>query len=92
MEPSWTLKLDGRVVEGTATEIVEQMRSQSFGAQGMTLAEFIADTASNMFDDPTRIAGDTDDMMCRSLVETMIQTGMAVNVEEGAAGEEGKNK
>ncbi len=77
MEPRITIQVDGQVFDGVARDIVNEMKSSAFGAESMTLAEFIADRAANMFDDPSRVTGSTDREMCSSLIAAMLDTGIA---------------
>jgi len=71
---------DGRVLQGTAKQIVEAMQYVAFGQQDRTLSEYIdwaADQAERMNEVDLRITGNNDDEKAKSLVQAMLESGMA---------------
>jgi len=71
---------DGRIFEGTATQIVQSMRSIAMGAPNMTLSEYIdwVSTRAGMVEGrPLAVNGVTDDERCTSLVAQMLESGLA---------------
>ena len=74
------INADGRVLEGTAKQIVEAMQYVAFGQQDRTLTEYIdwaAEMASRMNEVDLRITGSTDEERAESLVRGMLETGLA---------------
>lgn len=71
---------DGRVLQGTAKQIVEAMQYVAFGQQDRTLTEYIdwaAEQASRMNEVDLRITGSTDEERAESLVRAMLKVGLA---------------
>jgi len=71
---------DGRVLQGTAKQIVEAMQYVAFGQQDRTLTEYIdwaAEQASRMNEVDLRITGSTDEERAESLVRAMLEAGLA---------------
>ncbi len=71
---------DGRVFEGTATQIVQSMKSIALGAPRMTLSEYIdwvATRAGAIEGMPLAVAGASDDERCEGLVARMLELGLA---------------
>ena len=74
---------DGRVLEGTAKQIVEAMHYVAFGQEQRTLSEYIdwaVDQASRMNELDLKVDGDTDEEKAASLVEAMLGAGLAEKV------------
>ena len=71
---------DGRVFEGTATQIVQSMKSIALGAPRMTLSEYVdwvAVRAGAIEGVELTIAGTSDDERCECLIERMLAQGIA---------------
>jgi len=71
---------DGRVLQGTAKQIVEAMQYVAFGQQDRTLTEYIdwaAEQASRMNEVDLRITGNSDEERAESLVRAMLEAGLA---------------
>lgn len=74
---------DGRVYQGTARQIVQQMQDISMGAPAMTLGQYVdwvaarAGTFEGVAIEPK---GTTDDEKCASLLEQMIARGLAEKI------------
>ncbi|MBU1242941.1 hypothetical protein KJ612_07045 [Myxococcota bacterium] len=71
---------DGRVLQGTAKQIVEAMQYVAFGQQDRTLTEYIdwaAEQASRMNEVDLRITGSTDEERAESLVRAMLEARLA---------------
>lgn len=74
---------DGRVLEGTAQQIVEQMRTLAFGQENRTLSEYVdwvADQIRRTEEIPLEVEGDTDAAKAASLVKAMLEAGLAVKM------------
>ena len=74
---------DGRVLEGTAKQLVEAMHYVAFGQEQRTLSEYIdwaVDQASRMNELDLKVEGETDDEKAASLVEAMLGAGLAEKV------------
>ena len=74
------INADGRVLEGTAKQIVEAMQYVAFGQQDRTLTEYIdwaAEQASRMNEVDLRITGSTDEERAESLVQAMLEARLA---------------
>lgn len=73
-----TLK-DGRTLQGTALQIVLQMKSMAFNGQG-DLADYVrwvVDNSLRYDDADLKITGETDDEKAASLISEMLRTGLA---------------
>jgi len=71
---------DGRVLEGTAKQIVEAMHYVAFGQEQRTLGEYIdwaVDQASRMNEIDLKVEGETDEEKAVSLVDVMLGAGLA---------------
>lgn len=71
---------DGRVFEGTPTQIVQSMKSIALGAPRMTLGEYIdwvASRAGTIEGAPLEIVSGSDDERCERLVTRMLELGLA---------------
>jgi hypothetical protein len=74
---------DGRVLEGTAQQIVEQMHSLAFGQENRTLSEYVdwvAEQVRRTEEIPLEVEGDTDVAKAASLVKAMLESGLAVKM------------
>ena len=74
---------DGRVLEGTAKQIVEAMHYVAFGQEQRTLSEYIdwaVDQASRMNEIDLKVEGETDEEKAASLVDAMLEAGLAEKV------------
>ena len=74
---------DGRVLEGTAKQIVEAMHYVAFGQEQRTLSEYVdwaVDQASRMNELDLKVEGETDDEKAASLVDAMLGAGLAEKV------------
>ena len=70
---------DGRRFEGTAYEIVSEMRALSFD-EGPTFGEFVDDMigrAATFHDVTLKADGDTDEARATAFVQSMLDTGIA---------------
>lgn len=72
---------DGRVFQGTPKQIVEAMQYIAFGQEHRTLGEYI-DWAVGQLERlqsiTLEVRGDTDEEKAASLVEAMLDAGLAV--------------
>ena len=71
---------DGRVLEGTAKQIVTMMQSLAFGQEDKSLTEYITwavAAAARMTEVEMEVTGDDEDALAASLVEEMLSTGLA---------------
>lgn len=71
---------DGRVYQGTARQIVQQMQDIAMGAPSMTLTDYVdwvAARAGQFEGVPLEPKGATDDEKCASLLEQMLARGLA---------------
>jgi hypothetical protein len=71
---------DGRVLEGTAKQIVEAMHYVAFGQEQRTLGEYIdwaVDQATRMNEIDLKVEGETDEEKAASLVDAMLKAGLA---------------
>jgi hypothetical protein len=74
---------DGRVLEGTAKQIVEAMQYIAFGQENRTLGEYIdwlVDQVERLEQTALRVDGDTDEEKATSLVQAMLGAGLAEKV------------
>ena len=72
---------DGRLFEGTALQIVKDMKSIAFGQSHLTVSEYIewaADGAARTMDIKMDLKGETDDEKARALIRVMLRTKLAV--------------
>lgn len=77
------IKEDGRVLQGTATQIVQTMQSVAFGREEQPLEEYIgwvADQVTRMMGVSLDVRGDTAEDKARSLVAELIRTGFAEEI------------
>ena len=74
---------DGRVLEGTAKQIVEAMQYIAFGQETRTLGEYIdwlVGQVERLEQIPLKVEGDTDEEKAKSLVAAMLGAGLAEKV------------
>ena len=75
------LKLkDGRVVQGTARQVVSAMRDIAQFSQAATLGDYVEFVQNNTqtFEGVTLdVKGETEDDRCSSLVDELIRNGLA---------------
>ena len=70
---------DGRVLSGTALQIVRQMQSLAFGAEDFSLAkyvQFVVDNTQRFESIALSVAGSTDDELARSLIDELERAEM----------------
>ena len=71
---------DQRILSGTPTELVQQMHELAFGAQHLSLSEYVdwaAGMARDMLGLHLEISGDTAELKAAALLQAMLQTGLA---------------
>ncbi len=76
---------DQRIYSGTPTEVVQQMHERAFAAQRITLSEYVdwaAGMARDMLGVHLEVSGDTAELKATSLVQAMLQNGLAHELEE----------
>lgn len=74
------LNADGRVLEGTPVQIVQSMHAIAFGADGLTLGEYIdwaCDHAARMMDVHLEIPEGSDAERAAAFVDAMIGAELA---------------
>ena len=74
------INADGRVLQGTPKQIVEAMQSIAFGQDNRTLSEYIdwiVDQVQRMEGVALEVEGETDREKAASLVEAMLDAGLA---------------
>lgn len=72
---------DGRVFEGTKVQIIEQMRSLSFGPPNETLAGYIdrsVEQARSLFGVELKVNGKTDEERAESMFDALISAELIV--------------
>jgi ribosomal protein L5 len=75
--------MDGRVFQGTAKQIVSQMKDIAFGVEQMTIAEYCdwtADNARQIHGLDIKLVGEGDEERAESLVAEMCRTGLATKL------------
>ncbi|AKF85012.1 hypothetical protein MFUL124B02_08425 [Myxococcus fulvus 124B02] len=71
---------DGRVLQGTAVQIVKGMQDIAFGVERLSLPEYISWVVANAqrFESiALRVQGETDEEKAASLVDEMLREGLA---------------
>lgn len=71
---------DGRVLQGTAVQIVKGMQDIAFGVERLSLPEYIDWVVANAqrFESAElRVRGETDEEKAASLVDEMLREGLA---------------
>ncbi len=74
---------DGRVLEGTAVQIVQQLQYIAFGKEEATLAEYVDWLAAQVARQDgvdLRVEGTTGREKAVGLVKAMVKAGLAVKV------------
>jgi signal transduction histidine kinase len=74
------IREDGRELQGTAKQIVEQMRSVAWGREEQPLGQYIGwvvDQVGRMMGVELDVRGGSDDELARSLVDELLRTGFA---------------
>lgn len=74
---------DGRVLDGTPEQIVQQMRSIAFGREDQTLVEYVdwlAENVARLSGVALAITGEGAAARSRSLLEQMLIHGLAERV------------
>lgn len=77
------LNADGRVLEGTPVQIVQAMHAIAFGADHLSLSEYIdwaCDHAARMMDVQLEVASGTEEERAASFVDAMIEADLAVRL------------
>jgi len=71
---------DGRVLQGTALQIVKAMQDLAFGVQDFTVAQYVAwvvDNSLRIEELVLDVKGETDDELAQSLVAEMLGKNLA---------------
>lgn len=71
---------DGRVFQGTAQQIVEQMHFLAFGKENRSLSEYVdwlVDQIQRMESISITVKGENDAEKAASMVQAMLETGLA---------------
>ncbi|RKI05683.1 hypothetical protein D7Y15_32780 [Corallococcus sp. AB030] len=71
---------DGRVLQGTAVQIVKGMQDIAFGVERLSLGEYInwvVGNAQRFESTELRVQGETDEEKAASLVDEMLREGLA---------------
>lgn len=73
------LRDEGRIFEGTATQVVQQMQRTAIFAAHLSLGEYVDWCVQNagQMGLGVKVTGDTTDERCASLLDEMIATGFA---------------
>jgi hypothetical protein len=74
---------DGRALEGTAVQIVQQMQSIAFGRDRDTLAQYIdwvQRQTSEFMGVTLAITGETGEQRAASLVDELLRAGLAARI------------
>ncbi len=77
------LNADGRVLQGTPVQIVQAMHAIAFGADGLSLSEYIdwaCDHAGRMMGVQLEIAEGADEERAAAFVDAMIERELAVRL------------
>jgi len=71
---------DGRVLQGTALQIVKAMQDLAFGVDDFTVAQYVAwvvDNTLRIEELALDVKGETDDELAQSLVDEMLRHNFA---------------
>jgi hypothetical protein len=71
---------DGHVFQGTPKQILMQMKSLAFGAEHMSLREYIEGNVANIargFGITFKLVGETDEDLAESFLQQMLDGGYA---------------
>lgn len=74
---------DGRVLSGTALQIVKAMQDLAFGADGKSVRQYVegvVEHALRFEEVELHVQGSTDDELAGSLVEEMLRTELAARL------------
>ncbi len=74
---------DGHIFSGTPKQILMQMKSLAFGAEHMTMREYIEGNVANIargFGITFRLTGETDEDLAESFLNQMLEGGYARKV------------
>ena len=77
------LNADGRVLQGTPIQIVQAMHSIAFGADGLSLSDYIdwaCEHAARMMDVQIEVAPGADEERAASFVDAMVEAELAVRL------------
>ncbi|MEQ8727456.1 MAG: hypothetical protein RLO52_08350 [Sandaracinaceae bacterium] len=77
------LNADGRVLQGTPVQIVQAMHAIAFGADGLSLSEYIdwaCEHAARMVDVHLEIPEGTEEERAASFVDAMVGAHLAVRL------------
>ncbi len=76
------LRDEGRIFEGTATQVVQQMQRTAIFAAHLSLGEYVDWCVQNagQMGLGVKVTGDTTDERCASLLDEMIATGFAERI------------
>ncbi len=71
---------DGHVFQGTPQQILMQMKSLAFGAEHMSMREYIEGNVANIargFGITFKLTGETDEELAESFLQQMLDGGYA---------------
>ena len=74
---------DGRILQGTPLQMVQQMQSVAFGREELTIAEYVdwvARQMSTMMGVQLDVRGTTAEERARSLLDALLRTGFAEKI------------
>jgi hypothetical protein len=74
---------DGHVFQGTPQQILMQMKSLAFGAEHMSMREYIEGNVANIargFGITFKLTGETDEELAESFLQQMLDGGYARRV------------
>ena len=74
---------DGHIFSGTPKQILMQMKSLAFGAEHMTMREYIEGNVANIargFGITFKLTGETDEELAESFLNQMLEGGYARKV------------
>jgi len=76
---------DGRVLSGSPVQVVQQMHARAFATQQLSLSGYVGwavQMAHDMLGLTLEIEGESDEAQATSLVDAMLKTGLAEELEE----------
>ena len=74
---------DGRILQGTPLQMVQQMQSVAFGREELTVVEYVdwvANQLATMMAVQLDVRGATADERTRSLIDELLRTGFAEKI------------
>lgn len=74
---------DGRILQGTPLQMVQQMQSVAFGRDDMTIDQYVdwvATQLATMMGVQLEVRGTTADERARSLVDELLRAGFAEKI------------